>query len=832
MLTTEAPEQLQFLQLQQQQQQTHPAPQMFDAFHQSPHGEFKPTFYNPFEVKHRRRTSRQQLKVLEKAFNENPKPHAAVRQALAQKLSMTPRGVQVWFQNRHSNDALSTISSPNADDSLENYYCGTANSTTKSRPKPNIDPLKTSWQTQEEYDLMVQRRQFEQFGPKYNTNNHNNDWMHSNLSSATTVGSDYIYDHIIPLSTPASAVTISDCFTEYTYSPVSSVISDNKDGNGSIASSSDSLNPTAYARRNSCPELMASILNLKLGGPPDEKRSLSTIIEDEALSNDPSMHQFLAVPTQFKRRFSEPINRYNFSSSFSGFNTEVNSDLITEISNLNNNTVTLNANNDSLTTNTTDTTNAANINNTPATTIPQNHASFPFNLHTILTTNQQNDHHPLLRNNNVWPSATSTANHHHHNLKERQMWNFQLDFKQQTKLPINSTMGLKNANATSINVTHWNTLPSSNVDNSTINSNMTIPITDDMSFMHHYYETSNDQVYIDDTIILPETFNESYEGESLDFLVVGDWGSAGKKDKNSKNTTQINVAKSMEHFATMHDSKFIVNVGDNFYKRFKNDYQGINSVDDPKWEDIWLNVYNGPKLSKLTWYSVAGNHDWYSNITAQVDYSLNKNSRFFLPSLFYVRRSVFGKEPFKKTETAWIHIDTNVFAYDVNEIVEEKMQGLKTNLLAFGWHKKKIIEKKFKWIEDRLIENQDAKWIFVVGHHSLIGSCSSQKNLPRLLKLLEHYRVSAYFSGHNHVLQYKSPDETSPFAKFVSGAGSKFGYGCDESDWMAMRGTVGFLHVKVTNNDLQFEFIDSTNATRIKKKNIGKIAYSGKLVPF
>src|SRR5918911_4643341 len=85
-----------------QERQVHPAPQMFDAFHQSPHGEFKPTFYNPFEVKHRRRTSRQQLKVLEKAFNENPKPHAAVRQALAQKLNMTPRGVQVWFQNRRA----------------------------------------------------------------------------------------------------------------------------------------------------------------------------------------------------------------------------------------------------------------------------------------------------------------------------------------------------------------------------------------------------------------------------------------------------------------------------------------------------------------------------------------------------------------------------------------------------------------------------------------------------------------------------------------------------------------------------------------------------------
>ncbi len=33
--------------------------------------DFRPTFYNPFEIKHRRRTSRAQLKVLEESFSEN-----------------------------------------------------------------------------------------------------------------------------------------------------------------------------------------------------------------------------------------------------------------------------------------------------------------------------------------------------------------------------------------------------------------------------------------------------------------------------------------------------------------------------------------------------------------------------------------------------------------------------------------------------------------------------------------------------------------------------------------------------------------------------------------
>lgn len=75
---------------------------MFETFHQSPNGEFKPTFYNPFEVKHRRRTSRSQFKTLEKAFMNNCKPSAVVRKSLAQELNMSARSIQVWFQNRRA----------------------------------------------------------------------------------------------------------------------------------------------------------------------------------------------------------------------------------------------------------------------------------------------------------------------------------------------------------------------------------------------------------------------------------------------------------------------------------------------------------------------------------------------------------------------------------------------------------------------------------------------------------------------------------------------------------------------------------------------------------
>ncbi|SAM02841.1 hypothetical protein [Absidia glauca] len=64
--------------------------------------DFMPTFYNPFETKHRRRTSRAQFKVLESSFYENSKPNGTMRRWLAVKLGMTPRSVQVWFQNRRA----------------------------------------------------------------------------------------------------------------------------------------------------------------------------------------------------------------------------------------------------------------------------------------------------------------------------------------------------------------------------------------------------------------------------------------------------------------------------------------------------------------------------------------------------------------------------------------------------------------------------------------------------------------------------------------------------------------------------------------------------------
>ncbi|KAM6502487.1 hypothetical protein JOM56_002464 [Amanita muscaria] len=60
--------------------------------------------YTPNEVKHRKRTTSTQLRTLENVFKRETKPNAALRNQLAEELKMTPRGVQVWFQNRRAKE--------------------------------------------------------------------------------------------------------------------------------------------------------------------------------------------------------------------------------------------------------------------------------------------------------------------------------------------------------------------------------------------------------------------------------------------------------------------------------------------------------------------------------------------------------------------------------------------------------------------------------------------------------------------------------------------------------------------------------------------------------
>ncbi|OLY84200.1 Homeobox protein HD-10 [Smittium mucronatum] len=98
--------------------------------------ELKTSFYNPYQVKHRRRTTKEQFVTLENAFQISNKPSAETRREIAQKLSMTTREVQVWFQNRRAKEK----------NSVEKTTFNTANKPTSDKEERDENVVRSKHQ--------------------------------------------------------------------------------------------------------------------------------------------------------------------------------------------------------------------------------------------------------------------------------------------------------------------------------------------------------------------------------------------------------------------------------------------------------------------------------------------------------------------------------------------------------------------------------------------------------------------------------------------------------------------------------------------------------------
>ncbi|KAF9116688.1 hypothetical protein BGX27_000070 [Mortierella sp. AM989] len=83
--------------------------------------------------KRRRRTNREELEILEDAFAKNLLPDAATRQELGDRLGMSVRAVQIWFQNRRQTLRKKSISSgahnPCSEDDMSRSDAESAHST-------------------------------------------------------------------------------------------------------------------------------------------------------------------------------------------------------------------------------------------------------------------------------------------------------------------------------------------------------------------------------------------------------------------------------------------------------------------------------------------------------------------------------------------------------------------------------------------------------------------------------------------------------------------------------------------------------------------------------
>lgn len=214
----------------------------------------------------------------------------------------------------------------------------------------------------------------------------------------------------------------------------------------------------------------------------------------------------------------------------------------------------------------------------------------------------------------------------------------------------------------------------------------------------------------------------------LSFVVIGDWGRGTE--------AQHHVAAEMGRAAAAAKARFVLSVGDNFYE------QGVESIDDPLWKSAFEDVYTHPAL-QVPWHVALGNHDYYGNPQAQVDYTAH-SARWRLPQRYY-----------KVADPALDRADIDMFVVDTSPFVQSyrkdptSRKGRNTST--------QNVDAQLAWL-DTALGAARRKWKLVVGHHTIHSGGSQHGDtaelVDRLKPVLLHHGVQAYIAGHDHDLQH------------------------------------------------------------------------------
>lgn len=278
---------------------------------------------------------------------------------------------------------------------------------------------------------------------------------------------------------------------------------------------------------------------------------------------------------------------------------------------------------------------------------------------------------------------------------------------------------------------------------------------------------------------------------SINFLVVGDWGKKGEPQKN--------VANSMSQETKKHPCDFIISVGDNFYPK------GVKSVYDPQWKESFEDVYSSESL-KTPWYSAFGNHDYMGKIKPQLEYN-RINPLWKSTERYYSFEKTL---PNSEEKVTFIIIDTNPFDGTLNRFGGS---GL--------WRQNR--KKQLKWLDNSL-QKINSKWIIVIGHHPLYTTGFRRDKMldvrEAFLPLFEKHKVDVYFAGHDHDLQYQKPNGHTHY--FVSGAGSdKRGVTIDSTMTKFVASDYGFMRIQLKQDTMNLKVINYENRT-LYQTNISK----------
>ncbi|XP_078387352.1 tartrate-resistant acid phosphatase type 5-like [Cetorhinus maximus] len=286
--------------------------------------------------------------------------------------------------------------------------------------------------------------------------------------------------------------------------------------------------------------------------------------------------------------------------------------------------------------------------------------------------------------------------------------------------------------------------------------------------------------------------------KTIRFLALGDWGGL----PYSPYTTPVekSTAHQMGVVAETMGTDFVLSLGDNFY------YNGVNNPTDKRFQETFEEIFSAKSLKDVPWFVVAGNHDHLGNVTAQIEYS-KVSKRWNFPSYYYDLNFTIADS---NTTVTILMLDTVLLCGNSDDFQGKEPEAPRDH---------KVANTQLEWVRDKL-KNSRSDFLIVAGHYPVWSIAEHGPTIclvQKLHPLLIQYRVSAYFCGHDHNLQFIQDGDGIGYV--VSGAGN-FMENSTKHEHLIPKGWLkffyanisslgGFAHVEITPDQMTITYIEA-----------------------
>lgn len=182
--------------------------------------------------------------------------------------------------------------------------------------------------------------------------------------------------------------------------------------------------------------------------------------------------------------------------------------------------------------------------------------------------------------------------------------------------------------------------------------------------------------------------------DRIRFFAISDFGNITPEVKDT--------AAAMNRYALEQGSPdFVVGLGDNFYP------YGPDSADDKIFDTVWRDQFIKPYPSlQVPWRMVLGNHDYYGNALAEVDYHYhpkNKDNVWYMPSPYYSLSVNTDQSMSEQVSADFFFMDTNGVELDLLHSYPDLNMSLRDQ----------------KVLLDRCLSESTATWRIAFAHHPM-----------------------------------------------------------------------------------------------------------------